>query len=238
MNTTTRHRYALVLPLLILAAGTLVSWITDVDMRLAHLFYDARTGAWPGADLAPIWLSNKYGQLVGWIPALLAIGVLCASIWNKRLAPHRKWALFLVLLLAIGPGLIVNPLLKDQWGRPRPSQTEEFGGRFDYQPAWVKSEPGDRRTSFPSGHAAMGFFFTAPYFILLARRRRAAYAWLAGGVCFGLFVGLARMVKGAHWASDILWSFGVVYLVAYALARWLKLDEPASGLPSDDPPAQ
>jgi membrane-associated PAP2 superfamily phosphatase len=221
----TRHKYALIIPLLVLAAGTVVSWMTDVDMRLAHWFFDPQSRVWPGSALTPFLLANKYGQLVGWIPALLGIGVLLASIWKKDLARHRRWALFLVLLLAIGPGLIVNPILKDQWGRPRPSQVEEFGGRFEYQPAWFKAEPGDRRTSFPSGHAAMGFFFTAPYFILLARRRRAAHAWLIGGVAFGIFVGLARMAKGAHWASDILWSFGVVYLVAYGLARWLKLDE-------------
>jgi lipid A 4'-phosphatase len=224
MNQT-RHQYALIIPLVVLALGTLVAWLTDVDMRVAQSFFDPQAHAWPTATLTPFVLANKYGQLAGWIPALLAIGVLCASIWKKDLSHLRKPSLFLILLLALGPGVLVNTILKDQWGRPRPNQVEEFGGKDQYRPPGLIGPKGDRRTSFPSGHAAMGFFFTAPYFILLARRRRAAYLWLSGGVCFGLFVGLARMVKGAHWASDILWSFGTVYLVAYALARWLKLDQ-------------
>ena len=73
----------------------------------------------------------------------------------------------------------------------------------------------------------MGFYFIAPYFILLAKNRRAALFWLWGGVCFGLFVGTARMAQGAHWPSDILWSFGVDYIVAYALARALGLNRMA-----------
>jgi membrane-associated phospholipid phosphatase len=54
-----------------------------------------------------------------------------------------------------------------------------------------------------------------------------AQGLLAAGIVFGVFVGLARIAKGAHWPSDVLWSFGVVYLVAYGLARWLRLNEEA-----------
>lgn len=222
-----RHRYALMLPLLVLAAGTLIAWLTDVDLRVAKWFFDEQSRHWPSSALAYIKLSNRYGQLVGWIPALTAIGVLCASIWMRNLTHLRKPAVFLILLLALGPGLLVNTILKDQWGRPRPNQVEQFGGPFEYRPPWQMGPNGKKRTSFPSGHAAMGFFFTAPYFILLARRRRAAHVWLYGGITFGLFVGFARIAAGKHWASDILWSFGAVYLVAYGLARWLKLDRAA-----------
>ena len=222
--TTSRHRYALIIPLAVLAVGTLIAWLTDVDLRVARWFFDPESHRWPISSATPFELANRYGQLVGWIPALSAIGVLCASIWVRKFKHLRKPAVFLILLLALGPGVVVNVILKDQWGRPRPSQVEEFGGMFQYREPWLIGPKGHKRTSFPSGHAAMGFFFTAPYFLLLARRRRAALAWLAGGVCFGMFVGLARISKGAHWTSDILWSFGAVYLVAYALARWLKLD--------------
>lgn len=224
MTEATRHRYALFVPLLVLAAGTLVAWLTDVDLRVERWFFDPHKPHWPTADLTLFVLANRYGQLIGWIPALLGIGVLVASIWKRDLARLRKPALFLILLLALGPGVVVNTILKDQWGRPRPNQVEQFGGDFQYRQPWLIGPTGHKRTSFPSGHAAMGFFFTAPYFILLARRRRAALAWLAGGVGFGIFVGFARMAGGKHWPSDILWSFGAVYLVAYALARWLKLD--------------
>ncbi|MBP0573981.1 hypothetical protein J8J27_25110, partial [Mycobacterium tuberculosis] len=57
------------------------------------------------------------------IIALVLIGVL-------KLVGHRFGALlstieylFLLATLAIGPGLLVNVLLKGYWGRPRPVQT-------------------------------------------------------------------------------------------------------------------
>ncbi len=218
--------YAIKGVLVFLVVGTLLSWVVPIDLTVARWLFDPKLMTWPMGQIPCFRLANRYGQMVGWIPALLAIAVLVVSIWNRRVLRFRKPAWFLILLLALGPGLLVNVVLKDQWGRPRPSQTEEFGGRFAYQPAWVKSPAGDRRTSFPSGHAAMGFFFVAPYFVLLTRRRRLAHGLLAAGIVFGVFVGLARIAKGAHWPSDVLWSFGVVYLVAYGLARWLKLNEP------------
>lgn len=218
--------YAIKGVLAFLVVGTILSWVVPIDLTVARWLFDPKLMTWPIGDIPCFRLANRYGQMVGWIPALLAIAVLVLSIWSQQVLRFRKPAWFLILLLALGPGLLVNVVLKDHWGRPRPNQTEEFGGRFAYQPAWVKSPAGDRRTSFPSGHAAMGFFFVAPYFILLTRRRRLAHGLLAAGIVFGVFVGLARIAKGAHWPSDVLWSFGVVYLVAYGLARWLRLNEP------------
>jgi lipid A 4'-phosphatase len=62
-----------------------------------------------------------------------AIFILCCAVAAAGLAlavfrrstPLRlrtgQW-LFLVLCLSVGPGLVVNVLLKDQWGRARPVQ--------------------------------------------------------------------------------------------------------------------
>jgi hypothetical protein len=39
------------------------------------------------------------------------------------------------------------------------------------------------------------------------------------------------VVDGKHWASDLLWAFGMVYLTAYVLARAMRLDYPPGGAP-------
>ena len=39
-----------------------------------------------------------------------------------------------LLVLLMGPILLVNIILKEFWGRPRPYQTEQFGGEFPYVP--------------------------------------------------------------------------------------------------------
>ncbi|HCX59124.1 MAG TPA: PAP2 family protein, partial [Candidatus Cloacimonas sp.] len=65
---------------------------------------------------------------------------------------NRKLYLFLVLAMIIGPGIIVNSALKENWGRPRPRDVEQFGGRYAYEaPLEIDlSSPGK---SFPCGHA-------------------------------------------------------------------------------------
>ena len=38
------------------------------------------------------------------------------------------------------------------------------------------------------------------------------------GLLSGGIIGLARMAAGSHFASDVIWSGGVVYFTALALA--------------------
>ena len=52
----------------------------------------------------------------------------------RAMAPQTKMfvsgraAVFLILSYALGPGLLVNVALKDNWGRPRPGHITQFGG--------------------------------------------------------------------------------------------------------------
>ena len=48
--------------------------------------------------------------------------------------------------------------------------------------------------------------------------------WLAIGLSYGALLGLERMVLGGHFASDVVWSAGFVYLIGLALYYLLKLD--------------
>ena len=63
---------------------------------------------------------------------LLAAGALVTftlSYWYpSRLLAWRRPALFLVLVAALGPGLLINVVFKDHYGRPRPREVQELGG--------------------------------------------------------------------------------------------------------------
>lgn len=143
-----------------------------------------------------------------------ALGLLAA--WRKRaiLGIDGRRAIFVVAALALGPGLIVNVVLKDNWGRPRPSTIIEFSGPNTYVMPLLPSNQCDDNCSFPSGHAALAFWMVS--FALLAppRRRRAA---LAAALAFGAVVGLVRIAQGGHFLSDVLASG----IIVTAVIRWL-----------------
>jgi len=130
---------------------------------------------------------------------------------------------FFVILLALGPGLIVNSIFKEYWGRPRPRDIVQYGGKKEFLHPWQKGVA-HNGSSFPSGHSSAAFYLTAPFFVLRRRKPRAANLWLAGGLIFGIFMSIARMVQGGHFLSDNLWAWGMVHLTAVALYYLLRLN--------------
>jgi len=145
----------------------------------------------------------------------------------KRLRPYRKAGVFLALLLALGPGLIVNGLLKPNWGRPRPNQTLACGGDFEFLPVWTIGGNQDEQVcrSFPSGHASMGFYLMAPAFLFFRRRPRWTQGFMLLGLGWGGAMGLARIMQGRHFASDVLWSAACVYFTGVALLALFEFAE-------------
>jgi membrane-associated PAP2 superfamily phosphatase len=144
--------------------------------------------------------------------------------WLAVFKPWRKPALYLLLVTALGPGLVVNLVFKDHWGRPRPVHMVEFGGGHHYVPPLKIANTNEK--SFTCGHCSVSFIAFAFYF--LARKRKILYFALT--ILFGLAMGLTRMSAGGHFVSDILWSGYLVFLVAWLLYYgWYVRGEQASG---------
>lgn len=145
---------------------------------------------------------------------LSGLGLFCgfknpsAKLWRKRLR-------FLILVLLIAPGLLVNVTLKDNsFGRPRPVHLEEFGGTSQFTPVLTYSGQCQKNCSFVSGHAALGFYLIA-FGWLFARRDLFLL-----GVAVGIAVGSVRIMQGGHFLSDVVFSFWVVYFTTLLIA-WL-----------------
>ncbi len=219
------RRPAVWIPAAVLAAATAACWWTDLDRALIRPFFsgyvdrlhpDRVEVRFPlGQEQPWLWLYS-WGVYPAWI-----LGCCGAIVWPlsfawKRLERWRDPALFYALLLLIGPGIIVNAC-KPCWQRPRPHATVEFGGPRGFVPAGQRGGEKDD-ASFPSGHAAMGFYLMAPAFVCYRRRPWLAAAFLALGLCYGGLMGMGRIVAGAHFPSDVLWSAGLVYFTALALA--------------------
>ncbi len=190
----------------------------DVDLWSSGLFFRETTGFYLRDA---VWVRSLY-DIVHPLAAVLVLSLLLLLFYNllrrRAVGPFDVRAvLFMLAVLAVGPGLVVNVVFKDHWGRARPRDVEEFGGTQTFTPAFVISDQCERNCSFVSGHASLPFALTGLGF-LLRRRRRAVYT---GAAAFGGLVGLGRIVQGAHFLSDVVFSGIFVFLVAYLLAHYV-----------------
>jgi membrane-associated PAP2 superfamily phosphatase len=226
--------------LVVLAAGvTVVFAATPLDVAAARVFYrpDA-LDHWPLAKVLP-W-SVLY-RLAPWITASLVIASLATLIAGlvRGQDRWRRYGVFLLLSVGLGPGLLVNAVFKDHWDRPRPRDIVEFGGPLHYRPAPLPG--GEGGASFPCGHCSVGFLYAAGWWVW--KRRRPAWAWasLAAGLVVGLALGLGRMAAGGHFLSDVIWSallaLGVAHVLYYHVLRIPVHETPESGVLSPRGPA-
>jgi lipid A 4'-phosphatase len=198
-----------------LLAGLMFWLVPQLDLAVSSWFYCGQTfylKKFP-PFVAIYWLAPK---------CVYAVGVLAGAAWLYLLLRRRasmcglacRAYLYLILAILAGPVLVVNTLLKDHMGRPRPSQVKEFGGHKTFQPAFVASQECEKNGSFVCGHAASGFYFIALALVLRGRARKIVFV---AAVATGYGIGLVRIAQGAHFLSDVVFSFVFVSLVC----RWL-----------------
>ena len=140
----------------------------------------------------------------------LTLVLLCLGLWGiGYLRKNRTWqraGIDGVLAHALA-GVAVQ-ILKHLIGRPRPRWTHQEA--FEYGPSWQGG-----LDAFPSGHAAASFAVAA----VLARSFPEWRGLWYGGA---LFVGMARVVGGSHFPTDVLGGAVLGFLIGYVWARALK----------------
>jgi lipid A 4'-phosphatase len=202
----------------LLSAAALFQLFPGIDLWASGLFYRPGDGffleSW--GPVRAVYLAVPYltDAVVLGVPALYLWGLLRRRpIWRL----DGRGAAFLLLALAVGPGLVVNTVLKDHWGRARPSQVAEFGGTQRFTPAPLPADQCARNCSFPAGHPAIGFYLAS--FALLAQDRRRRIAAAGAAVAAGALIGVARMAQGGHFLSDVVFSGLLVSGVSVLLHR-------------------
>lgn len=203
-------------PLLLLATLTALCYLTPLDLITTRQFFSPSGNPFPFRETVVANLIYDYGPIPAIVFGTVSAVLFLGSFTFSSLRATRKGALFCLLAIVIGPGILINSVLKPYWGRPRPCDTVAFGGEQNYIPPGTIG-PYEMAKSFPSGHASMGFVFMLPAFLLLDKHRRFAATVFAMGVLLGGGVGLSRIAEGGHFLSDIAWSGAIVYFTGLAL---------------------
>jgi len=200
-----------------------VTAFPGVDIAISSLFFDGKS------FLRDQWWQKFLQQALGYfIP--LSVGVVatlyaCNRLFRKNICGvDGRRVVYVILVLAIGCGFIVNFGLKDHFHRARPRDVVEFNGTRVFTPAFQVSNQCKTNCSFSSGDAAGGFFSLA--LALALSRRRAAYA---AALAVGVVMSIARISSGAHFFSDTVTSFFVMLIVADVLFFYLLATRPEPG---------
>jgi len=206
--------------------GVVFGLYPDLDLRIARFFYsfeDVTHNKFAFRIYPPVLWARDIGL---WIGTLLVTPAV-VSLVIKLVLPRRKLLIsgraivFLMATMALAPGLLVNVVLKDHWGRSRPIDVTQFGGSERFVAWWDPRGDCPANCAFVSGDVAGAFWTIAPAALAPPQWRAVAY-----GAALALGTGMAaiRVMAGAHFPSDVIFAGVFTFLIiwlAYALIyRW------------------
>jgi len=190
-----------------------------MDIQISSLFYDN------GFYLKGTWWETLLYKSVK--PVLIISLLTVMTLWLvNRYMNKNIWAidgaktLYLILVLVIGSGIIVNVIFKNNFGRARPSDIIEFNGDKKFTPAFVISRECDTNCSFSSGHGSAAFFTMALALLFKHRRKALVIAFI-----YGCLVSFSRIVSGRHFFSDNVVSFFIIAILTDALYYLYFIDK-------------
>ena len=120
-----------------------------------------------------------------------------------------KEYLFVFLSALFNLLIVVNVILKNLWGRARPNDILELGGKETFTPWFHFSDACNTNCSFVSGDASVGFSIIALFFITKIKM----FFWMA--LCFGCLLGVTRILEGGHFFSDVLIAGFLIFILTY-----------------------
>ncbi|OZI26153.1 acid phosphatase [Bordetella genomosp. 9] len=187
---------------------------SGLDLAVSRYFFDAAANTFP-------WRASRALEILGHrVVLVLPIGVAVAAIaaaiashWFTVLRPWRGalWGIAATCVL----GQVLISQLKHYTALPRPYALEMFGGYANYPTHFWAANRREGGGALPSNHAGAGYAMLSLYFAGWALRR-PEWRWvgLAVGIAAGLMFALVRIMQGAHFLSQTIWSACVMWGIA------------------------
>lgn len=202
-------------------AGVVFSLFPGIDIGISQVFYrDDNSFA---LAASPFWQGLRVVFLRGFTLWYVAVGV-CGVLtfrWQKTVLAldWQRW-LFIGACSLAGPLLLVNVVLKEQWGRWRPREIFELGGREIFTPVLDTAGSCTDNCSFVSGEvASMAMLFFSLAFA--TRHWRPVFYGL--GVAMGGLEAFIRIGQGGHFLSDAIFAIALMAVLAAAVHAWFFL---------------
>lgn len=182
-----------------------------IDIAVSSWFAGPQGGFPLQADPALNLVRALNDTLILALLAAAAISLAAAaadrpSRWLMR--PYK--ALFLFAVYAVGPGLVVNLVLKELFGRARPREIVEFGGTLAYSGPWQVAGSCVGNCSFTSGEAASAAAMLAVALIVPRAWRLIVLVAIALPAAA---ISLNRVAFGGHFLSDVVLSWLIVAII-------------------------
>lgn len=198
----------------------------EIDIWISHQFFVETScglkgngagicGYFPSAN-SPLLIVIR--KIYFYLPATAAVAVLVLLIRNLQhhgatydKCKTRRYSTALIAGL-LGPYFLVNVVLKTISGRPRPYETDFFGGDLLFVPAGSFNGACTANCSFISGEAAGMGWLVCLIIMLLPSRLRPLVAPPLVACC--LVSPWLRLSFGGHYLSDVVLGFlssAVVY---------------------------
>ena len=218
-----------IIPMIVFIGAITPFALNDLDLKISTRLFNEKAQLWTFSEAFPWAQIHRFAALPAILTSAIALSVLALGFMRKRFAPFRRIALFFIIILIFGPGLLTGALVGQIRERPQPSETVQLGGTQEFERIIVSSSYAGGR--FHSGGlSSTGFYFFGSGILLLVHRRKwwGAGVILASGI-YGIAIGVSSMVQGGCFAGDVLlsaaltWIFSVVAVHALGLHRGILL---------------
>lgn len=206
-----------------LVTGVVFGFYPQLDVKITSFFYDASAKNFPISSITWAQVAREAAMWVTWafvLPSIVAFVVKLAWPVRPLMMSGRKMA-FLMITIFLTAIVLTNVVFKGYWGRPRPVAVTQFNGALEFKPWWDPTGKCPKNCSFFSGEGGTAFWTYAPAALAPPQYRAAAYV---AATAFGIATGGLRITFGGHFATDVIASgvvsFIVVWLVYAFIFRW------------------
>nr|WP_254868568.1 phosphatase PAP2 family protein [Phaeobacter sp. HF9A] len=200
--------------------------VPGLDLWTSGQFFDPALGGFYLEGSAGLQFLRQVIWNLFDLVALIALlfGVQALYTRHPLEIPGRFWG-YCVTLVVLGPGLLVNALLKSHWGRARPAHIDVFGGDAHFTPALQYADQCVSNCSFVSGEASAATVGAIIAGLILwnvvpPQRRRLLVCAMVG---FALLGASLRVFMGRHFLSDVIWAMILMLTLSVWLGRLFRI---------------